>query len=235
MADGASFSDVDNPKPVLQVGQDGDEGSVEISDLMLETRGSAPGAIMIEWNVAGSSPGAAGMWDVHTRIGGSAGTKLQSDTCSKNPDSTNPVKSECVGAFMLMHITKSASVLLENNHFWVADHELDLSDHNQIDIFSGRGMLVESTKPVWLYATAAEHSQLYNYQLNGAQNLYATMMQTETPYYQSNPDATVPFKANAKYNDPTFSDCTTASCKKSWGLRAVDSSDIFIYGGGLYS
>jgi hypothetical protein len=37
---------------VLQVGLQGDTGSVEISDLIFETMGALPGAIMMEWNVA---------------------------------------------------------------------------------------------------------------------------------------------------------------------------------------
>lgn len=54
-------------------------------------------------------------------------------------------------------------------------------------------------------------------------------------YMQSNPNALTPFTPNAAFNDPTFSTCTTDSCRKSWGLRVVDSSDLFVYGAGLYS
>jgi glucan 1,3-beta-glucosidase len=57
----------------------------------------------------------------------------------------------------------------------------------------------------------------------------------ETRYYQSNPNALVPFTPNASFNDPDFSTCTTDGCRKAWGLRILDSSDVFIYGGGLYS
>lgn len=126
MAGGTAFKDQANPKPVFQVGQVGETGSVEISDLMFETLGPQPGAIMMEWNIAESSQGAAGMWDVHFRIGGSAGTKLQSDTCSKNPNVTAPANPACEGAFLLLHVTQKATIYLENNWFWVADHELDL-------------------------------------------------------------------------------------------------------------
>lgn len=54
-------------------------------------------------------------------------------------------------------------------------------------------------------------------------------------YFQSNPDATAVHPLNEAFNDPTYSECTTESCKKSWGLRIVDSSDIHVYGAGLYS
>ncbi|KAL9116255.1 MAG: hypothetical protein Q9227_000626 [Pyrenula ochraceoflavens] len=236
MASGDFFGDQSNPKPVFQIGQAGDTGSVEISDLIFETKGPVEGAIMMEWNVAEESQGSAAMWDTHFRIGGSAGTGLQSDHCSKNENVTTSFDPKCAGAFLLLHITESASAYLENTWFWVADHELDMDDHNQINIFNGRGVLSQSKGPVWMYGTASEHSQLYNYQLDGAQDNYIALAQTETFYGQSNPDALGGgFTPNAQFNDPDFADCTTESCKKTWGLRVVDSSDILMFGGGLYS
>ncbi|MCJ1413020.1 hypothetical protein MMC19_007121 [Ptychographa xylographoides] len=236
MAAGNAFSDQAKPAPVFQVGQPGDTGAVEMSDLIFETQGPQPGAILVEWNVAESSPGASGMWDVHMRIGGSAGTKLQSDKCAKNPNVTAAANPACIGAFMLLHVTPKATIYLENNWFWVADHELDLADHNQIDIYNGRGVFIESAQgPVWMYGTSSEHSQLYNYQIVNAQNVYMGAIQTETPYYQGNPTSLTPFTPSATYSDPTFSGCTTPTCQKSWGLRIVSSSNVHIYGAGLYS
>lgn len=52
---------------------------------------------------------------------------------------------------------------------------------------------------------------------------------------QSNPNALTPFTPNPTFFDPTFSSCTTDSCKKSWGLRVLSSSSVLIYGAGLYS
>lgn len=235
MAGGStSFKDQATPAPVFQVGQPGDTGSVEMSDLIFETLGPQPGAIMVEWNVAETSQGSSGMWDVHMRIGGSAGTELQSNTCSKNPTVTAPANAPCEGAFLLLHVTSQATIYLENNWFWAADHELDLPDHNQINIFNGRGVLISSEEgPVWMYGTSAEHSVLYNYQIANASNVYMALIQTETPYFQSNPDATTPFTSNALYSDPVFSG--NASVNKAWGLRIVDSEDVFIFGAGLYS
>lgn len=235
MAHGAKFSDEENPIPMLQIGQPGDTGSVEISDIAIQTKGPAPGAILMQWNVAEASQGSVAMWDVHFRIGGSAGTELQSDKCAKTPKQTTTPNKECIGAFMLLHITESASAYVENSWFWTADHELDLPDHNQINIYNGRGVLIESTKPVWLYGTASEHNQFYNYQVTNAQNVYMGLIQTETPYYQSNPNALVPFKSQSKWHDPDFSTCTTEGCKKAWGLRVMNSSETYVYGAGLYS
>jgi len=235
MAKGAAFSDQTKPQPVFQVGAKGDVGSVEISDLVFETIGAQPGAILVEWNVNEASQGSSGMWDVHFRVGGSAGTGLQSDTCAKDPTViTTTANAACEGAFLLLHVTSEASIYLENNWLWVADHELDLGDHNQINIFNGRGLLIESAEgPAWLYGTSVEHSVLYNYQLAGASNIYMGFIQTETPYFQSNPDATSPFTSNSAYSDPTFAG--DSSVNKAWGLRIFDSEDVFIYGAGLYS
>ncbi|KAI3277480.1 CAZyme family GH55 [Penicillium roqueforti] len=235
MAYGEKFADQENPVPVFQVGQKGDTGSVEMSDLIITTKGAAPGAILMEWNVAGSSQGSVGMWDVHFRIGGAAGTELQSDTCPKTPKQKTTPNKECMAAFMLLHITKTGSAYLENTWFWTADHELDLKDHNQINVYTGRGVLIESQNPVWLWGTSSEHHQLYNYQVSSAKNVFMGLIQSETPYYQSNPTALTPFTPQDSWNDPDFSNCTTNSCRKSWGLRVLGSSDVFIYGAGLYS
>ncbi|CAG8167898.1 unnamed protein product [Penicillium nalgiovense] len=235
MAHGKAFADQENPVPVFRVGEKGDTGSVEMSDLVITTKGPAPGAILMEWNVAGSSQGSAGMWDVHFRIGGAAGTELQSDTCPKTPKEKTTPKKECMAAFMLLHITKKGSAYLENTWFWTADHELDLKDHNQINVYTARGVLIESENANWLWGTSSEHHQLYNYQISSAKNVFMGLIQSETPYYQSNPTSLVPFTPQKSWNDPDFSNCKTNSCRKAWGLRVLGSSDVFVYGAGLYS
>ncbi|KAK7897684.1 hypothetical protein LTR67_004314 [Exophiala xenobiotica] len=236
MAKGDAFTDVNNPKPVLQVGLQGDTGSVEISDLIFETMGALPGAIMLEWNVAEESQGSCGMWDAHFRVGGTAGTQLQQNTCQANVTGSFEFKPECAGSFLMMHVTQQATAYLENVWLWVADHDLDIVTHNQTDIFNGRGLLVESQGPSWFYGTSSEHSQLYNYQFSNAQDIFMGAIQTETAYMQASPDAlSGGFPPNPAFTDPTFADCTTESCKKTWGLRIVDSSDIYMYGAGLYS
>jgi glucan 1,3-beta-glucosidase len=161
MAGGSSFSDQTNPQPVFRVGMPGDVGAVEISDLIFETLGPRPGAILMEWNVPDSAQGACGLWDVHFRIGGTAGTQLQQDKCLGNsttqPAQFNP---ECAGSFLMLHITQQATAYVENVWLWVADHELDMPMHSKTNIYNGRGMFVESQGPVWLYGTSSEHSQV---------------------------------------------------------------------------
>lgn len=232
-----SFSNAANMTPVFQVGQPGDSGSAEFSDLLFATAGPQPGAVMIEWNLAGSSAGAAGLWDVHVRIGGAAGTDLQLSECAKNPNVTAAANTNCLGAGLLLHITSAASsVYVENAWFWVADHDLEpAANSGQINVFNGRGVLIESAGPVWMIGTAAEHSVLYNYQLSNASNVFMGLIQTETPYFQGNPDARTPFAVQTALSDPDFDSCTTATCARSWGLRIANSSDVFIYGAGLYS
>lgn len=62
MIDGAApaFSDISNPKVAWRVGHVGETGRVEMSEMVFETRGSAPGCIIMEWNLAGETPGDAG-------------------------------------------------------------------------------------------------------------------------------------------------------------------------------
>ncbi|KAK5091266.1 hypothetical protein LTR05_001447 [Lithohypha guttulata] len=241
MISGANFRDQNNPIPGFRVGQSGEKGNVEISDMMFETKGATPGAIMMEWNVEEASQGSAGMWDTHFRVGGSAGTELSQPQCDSRTSKT--FRSECAASFLMMHITQSASAYFEATWFWVADHDLDLprgprlnANDTQISIFNGRGVLVESQGPVWLWGTSSEHSVLYNYQLNNARNVFMASIQTETAYMQPAPNALDSgFTPNTAWHDPDFSDCTTDDCKKTWGLRVLNSQDVFMYGGGMYS
>ncbi|KAL6167517.1 hypothetical protein ACJQWK_06939 [Exserohilum turcicum] len=228
---GDFFSKMDDPKPGFQIGtKSGDKGSFEASDLIIGTQGPAPGGILMEWNINAEN-GAAGLWDVHFRVGGYAGTKLQSSNCKKNPTAQHQPNPECIGTFMQLHITKNSNGYFENVWLWTADHELDQDDHSQIDIYNGRGMLVESQGPVWMYGTASEHSQMTQYQFSGAKDIFYGAIQTETPYYQPNPTASVPFTQNSKFFDPDMS-----QAKAAWAVRVTDGSEsIWSYGAGTYS
>lgn len=119
------------------------------------------------------------MWDVHWRIGGSAGTMLQMN-CRKDPSTIiETCDPRCYAAFLILHITETASLYMENNWGWVADHELDEAPRDQINIWNGRGLLVESVKPVWIIGGSFEHSQLYNYQIANGKNMYLGHIQSE--------------------------------------------------------
>ncbi len=61
MAQGAQFGDMGNPHVMVQVGNPGDVGSVEIQDMLFTTQGATSGAILVQWNIKQSSPGSAAM------------------------------------------------------------------------------------------------------------------------------------------------------------------------------
>jgi glucan 1,3-beta-glucosidase len=240
-ATGKNFSDATNPRPVVQVGTQGSNGSVEISDMLFEIIGPCPGAIMVEWNLA-SDQGQSGMWDTHVRVGGSYGSNLQLANCPTTQQASP--STNCMGAFLMFHATTQASgVYLENTWFWTADHDMEDPKNTQISIYNGRGMLIDSPGPTWLWGTASEHSILYNYQFDGVNALWAGFMQSETPYFQPEPTVPTPLVGyNSQYDDPTFTVCGTtanasssAPCKDAWGLRIVNSKNVFIYSTGLYS
>lgn len=44
-----------------------------------------------------------------------------------------------------------------------------------------------------------------------------------------------PFTPNSAYTDPTFADCVSNDCAKTWGLRIINCTNVFQYGAGLYS
>lgn len=235
MANGPNFQDEQNPQPMIRVGSPGEVGTVEITDIMFSTKGANPGAILVEWNMKGSSPGAAGMWDSHFRVGGFAGSELQFSQCPKGQGAVP----QCISAHMLLHLTSTSSALLENVWAWTGDHDLDNGlAQSQISIYTGRGVLVEGSGPNWLYGTQSEHNVLYQYQLSAASNVFLTMIQSETPYWQPGPKAPSPFMfVNADYDDPSYDHCDPASvtCAMSWALRAHSSSYVYLYGAGLYN
>lgn len=269
LATGSFFSDKSNPQPLIQVGKAGETGTVEWTDTMVSGRGAVAGAIFIEYNLASSSPsgstdwtdfggmptGPSGLWDVHVRVGGFAGSDLQINDCPIDRSTAippAPVPEKCIAGFMSMHITSSAANLqLDAAWLWTADHDIEDPDLRQITIFNGRGLYIDQAAgPLWLWGTAVEHHTLYEYQLAGAKEIFMGEIQTETAYYQPNPPATLPFPALAEWNDPTF----PASCYTTpgfnytgpnttfsnpcdgFGLRILDASEnVLIYGAGLYS
>ena len=82
--------------------------------------GALLGLVMVEWNVAASKTGSVGMWDTHFRLGGAIGTKMQVGDCPMN----GPIKSGCIAASLMLHITPQANGYFENVWAWVADHDL---------------------------------------------------------------------------------------------------------------
>ncbi|KAK1992398.1 glucan 1,3-beta-glucosidase [Colletotrichum falcatum] len=245
MGGGPRFQDITSPHPVVKVALPGQYGSLEWSDMIVSTRGAAAGAKVIEYNL--NSPGEpAGMWDVHVRVGGFAGTQLQLGQCPKTPEVTvtaETVDRSCIAAFMSMHVTRpSSNLFMENCWLWVADHDLEDPNYSQVTVYAGRGLLVESTNGrVWLSASGSEHHTLYQYQLVKTRDVYMGQVQSETPYYQPNPVASIPFPRVQGYHDPDFeADCAghdpgAPPCEMAWGLRVVASRNVVAFGAGHYS
>jgi glucan 1,3-beta-glucosidase len=237
LSSGAFFSNPSAPKPVVQVGTPGSTGRVEWSSTIVSTRGAQPGAILIEYNLASPAGHPSGLWDVHVRVGGFAGSDLQLAECAKTPNTTiteDNLQQECIAAFLSVHITSTAAGLyMENCWIWVADHDIEEGANNQqITIYAGRGLLIDGSQgPIWLVASSVEHHQLYEYQLVNAKDVFIGQLQTETAYYQPNPDATLPFESLAEWHDPVF----TEAGDSGWGLRIVSSHGVILPGVGLYS
>lgn len=122
VAYGPYFSDANNPKVLIKVGEAGQVGPVEMQDLMITTKGPTAGAVLIEWNVKADDRGSAALWDVHVRIGGATGTNLGPAEC---PALLSGIAPGCNAASLMMHITPSASGYFENMWLWVADHMIE--------------------------------------------------------------------------------------------------------------
>ncbi|KXT07061.1 hypothetical protein AC579_5873 [Pseudocercospora musae] len=242
---GPYFDDMKNPKPVVQIGKPGEQGSIQWTDSIVSTQGRQQGAVLFEYNLIAAAGSPSGLWDVHARVGGFAGSKLLLANCPKTPTTTvtaNNLNTNCISGFLTMHITKqSAGLYLENVWLWVADHDVEDPALTQITVYAGRGLLDESQGPVWMVGTSVEHHVRYEYQFANARNVFAGQIQTETAYYQPNPNARIPFPVVPSLSDPSFPTTTvkdgslTIPAADGWGLRIVNSQDILVYGAGLYS
>lgn len=80
----------------------------------------------------------------------------------------------------------------------------------------------------------------YQYNFHKARNIFAGMIQTESPYYQPTPPPPEPFTSQVGVfpGDPEYT-CDPndefSGCDQSWGLIIRGSSEISIAGAGLYS
>lgn len=121
LSSGDFFNNIEQPQPVIKVAQPGEQGSIEWSDMIVSTQGQQKGAILIEWNLA-SYGEVAGMWDVHTRIGGFAGSDLQVEQCPTTSNITvtrENLAEECIAAYLSVHVTKFGTGLyMENVWLW---------------------------------------------------------------------------------------------------------------------
>ncbi|KAL8378737.1 hypothetical protein RB599_008514 [Gaeumannomyces hyphopodioides] len=233
VAVGEKFESAEKPHVVMQVGNPGahgtlqtDVGIVELQGLTITSRGETSGAVLMRWSVREYLQGSVGLWDVHFGVGGAQGTELQSAKCKVGSVSSG----SCLGASLMLHMTKNSSAYLENVRFWAADHDLDNPHHARIDVASARGVLIESRGPTWLWGTAAEHNLLYQYSFAGAEKLVAGQFQAEIPPFQASRVASSLVDTLPLPGDPDV-DATT----DAWGVRISRCKEIQILGAGLSS
>lgn len=216
---------------MVKIGNPNDVGVAQIQDMRFTVKDIAPGAIIVQVNMAGSQPGDVAFWNSHITVGGAADTNV-------NVACSNGNTADCLAAFAMVHLTSSSSCYIENMWGWTADHSLERGGSQ--NIATGRGLLVEATKGTWLTGTGFEHNTLYNYNLHNAQNVYAGMQQTETAYWQgqgSQQNAPSPWTAVSQYGDPNFSWCAGGDQSCSMGLaQNIDGgTGLFLYGAAFWT
>ncbi|KAK7183131.1 hypothetical protein DPSP01_012154 [Paraphaeosphaeria sporulosa] len=219
---GDKFRDANTPVPVVKIGNANDVGVAQISDMRFTVAEPLAGAKIMEWNMAGTSNGDVGIWNSIVNIGG-----MRDSTVSAQCQSQNP----CQAAHTGMHLTSTSSVYVQNVWVWTADHDEDQTSGNLI-ISTGRGILVEATKATWLVGTGSEHHWLYGYNFNNAQNVYAGLLQVESPYMQGRGAIQVaPAPWTARNGDPDFSWCAGGDgyCRSSVGVNVQNSQNINLY------
>ncbi|RGP71680.1 glycoside hydrolase family 55 [Fusarium longipes] len=224
-AAGEFFKDADAPKPVVQIGASGDVGTIQVQDMRFTVADVLPGAIILEFNAAGSKPGDVAVWNSAVTVGGTLGANALTDNCR---DASNP----CQGAYMGMHFTKDSSAYVENVWNWVADHITEEFDGGS-SIAGKGGVLVESTKGTWLHAVGSEHWWLYQLNLHNASNVVVSMLQTETNYEQgANAQKLLPSPWSPDQGDPNYDWCgsTDGFCRMGLSNYVNGGSNIYYYG-----
>ncbi|KAL6853068.1 hypothetical protein ACO1O0_007621 [Amphichorda felina] len=227
-AAGDFFKDGSNPKPVIQVGKQGDGGVAQILDMRFTVADVLPGAIIMQFNAAGTKPGDVAIWNSVITVGGTRGATPLTESCG---DASNT----CQAAYIGMHFTEDSSVYVENVWNWVADHITE--DFEGGSSISGKGgALVESTKGTWLHALGSEHWWLYQLNLRSASNVVVSMLQTETNYEQGDNAeqvAPAPWTPDVEgWGDPDFSHCEDGDkrCHMGYSNFIQGGSDIYYYG-----
>lgn len=207
---GPLFKDIDNPKTVIKVGEEGDVGIAQFTDLVFTVQDVLPGAVLLEVNMAGLKPGDVGFFNTHFRFGGARGTKT--NQCEKIED--------CRAVHIAAHLTKSSSSYWENSWAWVADHDLD-SGGSEFGAYPSPagGFLIEARKGTWMLGWGVEHFVLYQVTIRDAENVFVGIQQGEAAYYQGVGNtllAPSPWENNLLASDPDFAWCNRNASSVSY-------------------
>ncbi|KAL7931284.1 glycoside hydrolase family 55 protein [Trichoderma chlorosporum] len=224
---GSFFKDASNPKPVVQVGNDGDVGVAQLQDFRFTVSDVLPGAIILQFNAAGNNPGDVALFNSLITVGGTRGADALTNACTK-------ANAECQAAFLGIHFTKSSSAYVENTWNWVADHITEGFSGGS-NIAAKGGALVESQKGTWLHGLGSEHWWLYQLNLRSANNVVVSLLQSETNYDQGDNAQQVPPAPwtvdVANWGDPDFSWCdSTARCHMGLANYVQGGSNIYYFG-----
>ncbi|RYP90995.1 hypothetical protein DL770_002911 [Monosporascus sp. CRB-9-2] len=239
---GESFKDSSNPKPVVKIGNPGDVGVAQISDMRFTVSDVLPGAIIVQYHMAGNSPGDVALWNsiivrlallsplfTSFTVGGTRGAEALTDACR---DAAN----ECRGAFIGLHLAKTSSAYIENVWNWVADHITEDFDGGSRIAAKGGTLVEAAAGGTWLHALGSEHYWLYQLNLRGARGVFVSLLQSETNYDQGdNVEQTPPapwVPDVAGWGDPDFSWCSAADtrCRMGFSNYIQGGSDIYHYG-----
>ncbi|KAG5995415.1 hypothetical protein E4U52_008344 [Claviceps spartinae] len=224
---GKFFKDDAKPQPVVQIGKPGDVGTAQIQDMRFTVADVLPGAIIVQFQAAGTKPGDVALWNSFITVGGTRGATALTDSCK---DASKP----CMAAFIGLHFAKDSSAYVENVWNWVADHIAEGFDGGS-SIAAKGGALVESTKGTWLHALGSEHWWLYQLNLRAASNVVVTLLQSETNYEQGDnakQSPPAPWTADVNgWGDPDFSWCgDNKRCRMGPANYIQGGSDIIFYG-----
>ncbi|KAI1495572.1 glycoside hydrolase family 55 protein [Biscogniauxia marginata] len=233
-ATGSKFINAAAPVPMVKVGNRGDVGVAQFSEMLFTVEDVLPGCTLLEVNMAGENPGDVGFWNTHFRVGGANDSQTTGKCTTGDP-------ADCKAAFMLAHFTSSSSAYVDDMWAWTADHDLDGSNSQTISV--GRGVLIESTRPSWFFGLGSEHNTLYEVNINHARDVFIGFQQSETPYWQGTnsprlaPDPWSAPAALALPSDPDFAWCgaADAQCRMSVYQGVAASRDLRLYAGGFWT
>ncbi|KAK3377556.1 glycoside hydrolase family 55 protein [Podospora didyma] len=229
---GAKFKDINNPTPIIKVGNPGDVGVAQMSDFVFTVADILPGAILVQVNMAGGDgkPGTVGFFNCHFRIGGALGSKTQ--TNCRTPQN-------CLAARLNLHLAATSSSYWENTWSWTADHDLDGSH----TVYPGTlgGFLIEAAgNGTWILGSGVEHHVLYQVNIHNAKNVFIGLQQGEAAYWQGTGNtllAPAPWSENLRPSDPDFSWCaaTDAQCRMGLYQYITGSTNLNIYSSGFWN
>lgn len=230
---GSAFANVSDPTPVVQIGTAGETGTAHLQDLRFTVGEQLPGAIILQVNMAGDAPGDVSVHNSLITIGGTPDSTINCDD-----------PATCMSTYIGMHLAETSTAYIDNVWVWLADHYTDGST-GQTNSAAKSGVLIEATQGTWLSGLAAEHFWLANVEYNNATNVFLSLLQSETNYYQgSGTLAVTPSPWTPTSYDPDFSWCnsTDVDCPKTVaqyynggdGLRTYASAswNFDSYGGG---